>query len=380
MIYLDYNATTPCDKEVLQAMTPYFTEKFGNASSASHAYGWAADEIVKISRHRIASSVQSDFSEIIFTSGATEACNLAIKGVFELYTSKGNHIITCKTEHQAVLDTCKHLEKKGACVTYLDVDEHGNIDLQILEQSIRANTILIAIMYANNETGVLHPIQQIGDIAKKHQVIFFSDATQALGKTEINVHKLQVDLMAISGHKVYGPKGIGALYLRRKQPRVRIQAQIHGGGQEKEFRSGTLNVPAIVGFGKACEIASNRLTTDRHHYTLLRQQLEQGLLLLPGAVLNGNKQERLPNTLNISFEGIKAERLLHALHHRIAFSLGSACASSLQRSSSHVLEAMNLSPDRIASSIRLSIGRHNTLDEIKETINQISDAINKIST
>ena len=261
-IYLDHNATTPCDGRVVEAMLPYFTERFGNAASRHHSFGWQAEEAVAFAREEVAKLIAAEPNEIVFTSGATEATNLAIKGVFEIYAGRGNHIITCNTEHKAVLDSCKHLEKLGAEVTYLKVNNTGRIDLQELEEAIKPTTILIAIMYANNEIGTIQPVPQISTIARKHNVLFFCDATQAVGKVPVNINKDGIDLLAMSAHKMYGPKGVGALYVRRKAPRARLAAQIDGGGHEKGLRSGTLNVPGIVGFGKACAISLDEMDKD----------------------------------------------------------------------------------------------------------------------
>src|SRR5215471_2262724 len=273
-IYLDHNATTPCDPRVVETMLPYFTERFGNASSHNHAYGWEAAEAVKVSREQVAALVGAEPGEIIFTSGATESDNLALKGVFETYANKGNHIVTCNIEHRAVLDTCRHLEKLGAEVTYLGVRSDGLIDLKELEAAFKPATILVAIMYANNEIGTVMPIQEISSMAKKKGVLVFSDATQAVGKITVDVNKDGIDLMAFNAHKIYGPKGIGALYVRRKNPRVKLATQIDGGGHEKAIRSGTLNVPGIVGFGKACEISVREMAVDRERISRLRDRLE----------------------------------------------------------------------------------------------------------
>ena len=282
-VYLDNNATTPVDPRVLEAMMPFFQEHFGNAASRNHSFGWEAEEAVDYAREQVAKLIGAEPKEIIFTSGATEADNLAIKGVYEMYASKGNHIITATTEHKAVLDTCKHVEKLGGEITYLEVKENGLIDLKELEAAIKPSTILIAIMYANNETGVIQPIKEIGAIAKKNGVLFFTDATQALGKLQIDVTKDNIDLMAFSAHKMYGPKGVGALYVRRKNPRVKVTAQMDGGGHERSMRSGTLNVPGIVGFGKACELCRLDMEKDTVHITKLRDKLEAALLK-PGDV------------------------------------------------------------------------------------------------
>ncbi|HTM93552.1 MAG TPA: aminotransferase class V-fold PLP-dependent enzyme, partial [Flavisolibacter sp.] len=300
-IYLDYNSTTPCDARVLEAMLPYFTKSFGNAASKTHSFGWQAEEAVEFAREQIADLVGAETKEIIFTSGATEATNLALKGVVEAYASKGNHIITSVIEHKAVLDTCKHLEKQGTEVTYLPVNSEGLISAQQVEKAIRPNTVLIAIMYANNEIGSVFSICEIGEIARKHNVLFFTDATQAVGKIPVSVNEDNIDIMAFSSHKIYGPKGVGALYVRRKHPRVKLIAQMDGGGHERGMRSGTLNVPGIAGFGKAAEICKNEMGKDEQHLILLRDKLENALLNLGDVYINGSKEHRLPNVANLSF-------------------------------------------------------------------------------
>src|SRR6476646_8065890 len=287
-VYLDHNATTPCDPRVVEAMIPYFTESFGNAASRNHPFGWQAEEAVDYAREQVAKLIGADPKEIIFTSGATGSDNLAIKGVFEMYASKGNHIITCNIEHKAVLDTCKHVEKEGGEVTYLPVNDEGLVTPEQVEAAIKPNTILIAIMYANNEVGTVMPIREIGAIARKHGVLLFTDATQAVGKIPVNVNKDGIDLMAFSAHKMYGPKGIGALYVRRRNPRVKVTAQMDGGGHERAMRSGTLNVPGIVGFGKACELCMLDMESDNKRISKLRDKLETSLLLLEEAYVSGS--------------------------------------------------------------------------------------------
>lgn len=372
MIYLDYNATTPCDPEVVKAMLPYFNEKFGNAASKTHPYGWTADEAVKTARKQIASLIHADESEIIFTSGSTEGCNLAIKGVAERYITKGNHIITSKTEHKAVLDTCKHLEEQGIQVTYLNVDGNGLIDLKQLEAAIRPETILIALMYANNETGVIQPIKEAGTIAKKHNILFFSDATQAIGKVDVNVMDDNIDILTMSSHKFYGPKGIGAIYIRRKGPRVSIAAQIDGGGHERGFRSGTLNVPGIVGMGKAAELCNAAWAEEYKRCKGLRNRLEEELETV-GIKINSSDAERLPNVSNLRFNGIAAEKLLSKTNGALAYSLGSACTSA-HKEPSHVLQAMGLDDVYIKESIRISIGRFTSEKDIDLTIAILTEA------
>lgn len=366
MIYLDYNATTPCDPKVVEAMLPYFNQKFGNAASKTHSMGWVADEAVTQSRGQVANLINASKEEIVFTSGSTEACNLAIKGVYELYKSKGNHIITCATEHKAVLDTCRHLALQGARITYLPVNENGLIDLQMLEAAIDAQTVLIAIMYANNETGALQPVAEIGEIAKRNNVLFFCDATQAIGKVSVNVLTDQIDLLCLSAHKFYGPKGVGALYLRRKSPRARVLAQIDGGGHERGFRSGTLNVPGIVGMGMAATLC-NDLMGQNQQQAIWRNLIEVELSRVLPMAINAATAPRLPNVSNLSFLDFKAERLIAKLNTQLAFSVGSACTSA-SNEPSHVLNAMGLSPERIYGAIRLSLGRFTTVHDIEMTI------------
>ena len=373
-IYLDNNATTPVDPEVLQAMLPYFTRHFGNAASRNHSFGWAAEEAVTIAREQIASLLGATAEEIIFTSGATEAVNLAIKGVYETYGSKGKHIITCITEHKAVLDTCKHLERSGASVTYLPVDSHGVIDLRLLEQSIQKDTILIAVMFANNETGILQPVEAIGRIAKEKGVLFFSDATQAAGKIPVNVEKAGIDLLCLSAHKIYGPKGSGALYVRRKGPRVRLTAQIDGGGHEKGMRSGTLNVPGIVALGKACALCEQRMGEESIRLSRLRNTLEAGLTAIENVNINGGNVPRLPNVINLSFSGIKSNRLLTEISKTIAVSSESTCTSA-NPEASHVLKAMDVDDTLAKNSIRFGLGRFTTEEEIAYTISTVTQIV-----
>jgi cysteine desulfurase len=374
MLYLDYNATSPCDPLVVEAMLPYFTEKFGNAASTTHPYGWVADEAVKQARVRIAESIQAGESEIVFTSGSTEGCNLALQGVFNLYQSKGKHIITCATEHKAVLDTCKYLETLGARVTYLPVDSNGNIDVAQLEAAITEETILIAMMYANNETGVLHPISVIGSIAKQHKVLFFCDATQAWGKVDINVEREGIDLMAVSAHKLCGPKGVGALYVRRKGPRVSLAPLFYGGGHERGRRSGTLNVTGIVGMAKAIDIAMTQHLQEQDVWRTFQTEIERMLLVIPGSYINGAMANRLTHVTNISLPSIKASRLISKLNTEIAFSVGSACTAA-QQEPSHVLKAMGLDSDALHGAIRLSWGRFTKAEEIKAAAQMIKDTV-----
>jgi cysteine desulfurase len=373
-IYLDYNSTTPCDPRVLDTMLPWFTEKFGNAASASHQYGWEAAEAVKIGREQVASLIGAEPEEIIFTSGATESDNLALKGVYEMYAGKGNHIITVQTEHKAVLDTCYQLEKTGARVTYLSVGKEGFVNPGELESAITNQTILIAVMYANNETGVIQPIREIATIAKKHGIFFFSDATQAVGKIPMDVQRDGIDLMALSAHKIYGPKGVGALYVRRKNPRVRLMAQINGGNHEKGMRSGTLNVPGIVGFGKACELSGENTAEESDSIASMRNYLEESLLKLHGCKRNGPAANRLPQVTNLQFVNNRASDLMTHLIKHIAVSSGSAC-SSASPEPSHVLLAMGLTREEANSSIRFSLGRFTTKEELDYTIQKIREEV-----
>jgi cysteine desulfurase len=376
-IYLDHSATTPCDPRVVEAMLPYFTESFGNAASRNHPFGWQAEEAVDYAREQVAKLIGADPKEIIFTSGATEADNLAIKGVFEMYASKGNHIITCNIEHKAVLDTCKHLEKEGAEVTYLQVKPNGLIDLAELEAAIKPNTILIAIMYGNNEIGTVMPMREIGTIARKHGVLTFTDATQAVGKIPVDVNKDNIDLLAMTAHKMYGPKGIGALYVRRKNPRVKVTAQMDGGGHERGMRSGTLNVPGIVGLGKAAELCIQEMEQDAKRLSVLRDKLENALLNLEEAYVNGDKEQRLPHVTNISFKYVEGEGLMMGFNKEIALSSGSACTSA-SLEPSYVLKALGLGDDLAHSSLRFGLGRYTTEEQIDYTIEQVSKTVLKL--
>jgi cysteine desulfurase len=376
-IYLDHNATTPCDPRVVEAMVPYFTQSFGNAASRNHPFGWQAEGAVDDAREQVAKLIGADPKEIIFTSGATEADNLAIKGVYEMYASKGNHIITCNIEHKAVLDTCKHIEKEGGEVTYLKVNDDGLIDLKELEAAIKPTTILISIMYANNEIGTVMPMKEISAIAKKHGVLVFTDATQAVGKIPVDVSKDGIDLLAMTAHKMYGPKGIGALYVRRKNPRVKVTAQMDGGGHERGMRSGTLNVPGIVGFGKACELALLEMDADAKRLSALRDKLENGLMKLEEAYVNGSKQYRLPHVTNISFKYVEGEGLLMGFNKDIALSSGSACTSA-SLEPSYVLKALGLGDDLAHSSLRFGLGRFTTEDQIDYTIDAVTKTVNKL--
>ena len=376
-IYLDNNATTPMDPRVLEAMTPYFMQHFGNAASRNHPFGWAAEEAVDYAREQVAKLIGADPKEIIFTSGATEADNLALKGVFEMYASKGNHIITVTTEHKAVLDTCKHLEKQGAEVTYLEVNAEGLIDLAQLEAAIKPNTILISIMYANNEIGTVMPIREISKIARKNGVLLFTDATQAVGKIPVDVQADGIDLMAFTAHKMYGPKGVGALYVRRKNPRVKVTAQMDGGGHERGMRSGTINVPGIVGFGKACELCMLEMEADTKRISALRDKLQQALMQIEEAYVNGSQEHRLPHVTNISFKHVEGEGLLMGFNKNIALSSGSACTSA-SLEPSYVLKALGLGDDLAHSSLRFGLSRFTTEEEIDYTIKAISDTVHKL--
>jgi cysteine desulfurase len=358
-------------------MIPYFTEHFGNAASRTHPFGWQAEEAVDYAREQVAKLIGADSKEIIFTSGATEGDNLGIKGVYEMYASKGNHIITCTTEHKAVLDTCKHIEKLGGEVTYLEVDKEGLVNLAELEAAIKPTTILIAIMYANNEIGVIQPVRAISAIAKKHGVLVFSDAVQAVGKIPVNVSEDGIDIMAFTAHKMYGPKGIGALYVRRKNPRVKVTAQMDGGGHERGMRSGTLNVPGIVGFGKACELAREEMQKDADRLSLLRDKLETALLQIEETYVNGSRQHRLPHVSNVSFKYVEGEGLLMGFNKNIALSSGSACTSA-SLEPSYVLKALGLGDDLAHSSLRFGLGRFTTEEQIDYTIKAVTDTVLKL--
>jgi cysteine desulfurase len=373
-IYLDNNATTPMDPRVLEAMLPFFTKHFGNAASSTHQFGWEAEGAVEYAREQVAELIGAEPKEIVFTSGATESDNLALNGIFEAYAAKGNHIITVATEHKAVLDSCKHIEKKGGEITYLNVKADGLIDIHELEKAIKPNTILISVMYANNEIGVIQPIKQISAIAKKHGILFFSDATQAAGKIPVDVLEDGIDILSFSAHKIYGPKGVGALYVRRKNPRVKITAQIDGGGHERGMRSGTLNVPGIVGFGKACELCKIEMTKDAEKMRTLRNRLENELLNLKEVTTNGNREQRIPNTSNMSFKNVDSSNLIISLSKNIALSSGSACTSATH-SPSFVLKALGLSDEMALCSLRFGLGRFTTEEEIDYTIDQVKNSV-----
>jgi len=376
LIYLDNNATTPCDPRVVDEMVPYFYEKHGNAASRNHPFGWIAEEAVDYARDQIASLINVDAKEIIFTSGATESDNLALKGVFEMYKRKGNHIITLKTEHKAVLDACKKIEKMGGEVTYLDVDSEGMVDLKALEAAITDKTILISIMWANNETGLIQPMKAIGEICEKHGVLFMSDATQAVGKIPVDPKATGVHLMAFTGHKMYGPKGVGALYVCRKNPRVKVTAQMDGGGHERGMRSGTLNVPGIVGLGKAAELAKKEMAADAERLSKLRDKLEKALMeSMEEVYINGSKEHRMPHVTNLSFKHVEGEGLMMTFNQDIALSSGSACTSA-SLEPSYVLVALGLGDDLAHSSLRFSLGRFTTEEDIDFTIKAITQGVN----
>jgi cysteine desulfurase len=376
-IYLDYNSTTPCDPRVVEAMLPYFTKNFGNAASKTHSFGWQAEEAVEYAREKIAELIGAETKEIVFTSGATEGVNLALKGVVEAYASKGNHIITSNIEHKAVLDACKHLEKRGVEVTYLPVDSDGLISPQQVEEAIRTNTILISVMYANNEIGSINPITDIGALARKHGILFFTDATQAVGKLPVDVNSDNIDIMAFSSHKIYGPKGVGVLYVRRKNPRVKLIEQINGGGHERGMRSGTLNVSGIVGFGEAAKIRSSEMADDSRKVSTLRDKLQEGLVAVGNVYVNGSTSRRLPNVTNLSFKGVEGQALLMSINKEIAVSSGSACTSA-SLEPSYVLKALGLNDELAHSSIRFSLGRFTTEEEINYTIERVNNSIRQL--
>ena len=376
-IYMDYHATTPMDPRVFEAMKPYFMDTFGNAASRNHSFGWEAEEAVEKSRKQIAELIGATNKEIVFTSGATESNNLALKGVAEMYAEKGNHIITAATEHKAILDTCKRLEKEGIRVTYLPVQANGLVDLELLKEAITDKTILISIMYANNEIGVIQPIAEIGKIAKSKGALLHSDATQAVGKVPVNVIKDNIDLMSLSGHKMYGPKGVGALYVRRKNPRVQITAQMDGGGHERGMRSGTLNVPGIVGLGAACAICQAGMPEESKRMAYLRDKLRNKLESeLDQVYINGTMDHRLPNNLNISFAYVEGESLLMGIND-IAVSSGSACTSATLEPS-YVLKALGAGDDLAHSSIRFGLGRFNTEEEVDYVAAKVIDVVKKL--
>jgi len=376
-IYLDSHSTTPCDPRVVETMLPYFTEKFGNAASRNHSFGWEAEEAVEVARKQIAHLIHADAKEIIFTSGATESDNLALQGVVEMYREKGNHIITSSTEHRAVIDTAKYLEKKGVKVTFLPVDKTGMVSPDDVRNAITDKTILISVMLANNEIGTINPVAAIGKVAKEKGVLFHCDATQGVGKIPVNVQEMGIDLMSFTAHKIYGPKGVGALYVRRKAPRVRLEPMLYGGGHERGMRSGTLAVPLIVGFGKACELCEQEMATESVRMAKMRDRLQEGIMKgMDEVYLNGHPTERLPHNLNISFAYVEGEALLMGVKE-IALSSGSACTSATLEPS-YVLRALGVGSDLAHSSIRFGLGRFNTDEEVEYTIDRMIKAVNHL--
>ena len=376
-IYLDNQATTPVDDRVLAAMLPYFTQQFGNPSSVGHIYGWEAEAAIQQAREILAESIHATPEEIIFTSGATEANNLAIKGVAEAYLDRGRHIVTLQTEHNAVLDPCRYLQLLGFEVTFLPVQSDGLVDLNLLEKTMRSDTILVSVMAANNEIGVLQPLDKIGHLCHKHQVLFHTDAAQAIGKIPLDVEAMQIDLMSLTAHKVYAPKGIGALYVRRRNPRVQVAPQMHGGGHERGLRSGTLYPPQIVGFAKAVELAIAEMPAESRRVIELRDRLWQQISQLDGIHLNGHPTQRLPGNLNISVEGVDGQALLLGLQPTIAVSSGSACTSA-KIEPSHVLSALGLTDELAYASIRFGVGRFNTVEEIDRAAEVVIETVRSL--
>jgi cysteine desulfurase len=376
-IYMDNHATTPLDPRVFEAMKPYFLDHFGNAASRNHSFGWEAEEAVEKARKQVADLIGANAKEIVFTSGATESDNLALKGVAEMYAEKGNHIITAATEHKAILDTCKRLEKEGCKVTYLAVEQNGLVDLDKLRAAMTDKTILVSLMYANNEIGVVQPVAEIGKICKERGALFHSDATQAVGKVPVDVIKDNIDIASISAHKMYGPKGVGALYVRRRNPRVQLTAQVDGGGHERGMRSGTLNVPGIVGFGAACEIAGQVMAEETKRLEYLRDKMKDRLLsALDECYINGTMEHRLPGNLNISFAYVEGESLLMGIND-VAVSSGSACTSATLEPS-YVLKALGAGDELAHSSIRFGIGRFNTEEEVDYVTAKVIDVVQKL--
>jgi cysteine desulfurase len=376
-IYMDNHATTPVDPRVLDAMLPYFTQVFGNAASRNHSFGWNAEEAVDRAREQVAALINADPKEIVFTSGATESDNLAIKGVAEMYKDKGDHIITSVIEHKAILDTCKRLEKDGYRVTYLPVDDVGLVRLEDLQEAIEDKTILISLMYANNEIGVINPIAEIGRIAHERGVLFHTDAVQGVGKIPVDVQAMNIDLLSLSGHKIYGPKGVGALYVRKKGPRVRLTPQMDGGGHERGMRSGTLNVPGIVGLGAACEICQQEMTEEAKRLSYLRDKMIREITsAVPDAYLNGHPTQRLPHNVNLSFAYVEGESLLMGLKE-VALSSGSACTSA-SLEPSYVLKSLGVGDELAHSSIRYGLGRFNTEEEVDYVIARTIETVNRL--
>lgn len=376
-IYMDNHSTTPMDPRVLETMLPYFIEKFGNAASRNHQFGWEAEEAVENARKQIARLIHCDAKEIVFTSGATESDNLALKGVVEMYKEKGDHIITCTTEHRAILDTCKSLEKRGIKVTYLPVEKDGRVNPGEVRKAITDKTILISIMLANNEIGTIHPIAEIGKIAKEKGILLHCDATQGVGKIPVDVEALKVDLMSFTSHKIYGPKGVGALYVRKKGPRVRLVPQIDGGGHERGMRSGTLPVPLIIGFGKACELCEQEMPVESKRIAAMRDRLQAQIMKdLDESYLNGHPTERLPHNLNISFAYVEGEALLMGVKE-VALSSGSACTSATLEPS-YVLRALGVGSDLAHSSIRFGLGRFTTDEEVDYTAKRMVEAVKRL--
>lgn len=376
-IYLDCHATTPVDPRVLEAMLPYFTQHFGNPASVTHQYGWEAEAAVQQARETLAAAIHAAPEEIVFTSGATEANNLAIKGIAEAYLVKGRHIITVETEHNAVLDPCRYLQSLGFELTILPVQSDGLVDLDKLEQALRSETILVSIMAANNEIGILQPLAQIGALCHRYNVLFHTDAAQAIGKIPLNVNAMQIDLMSLTAHKVYGPKGIGALYVRRRNPRVQLAAQLHGGGHERRMRSGTLYTPQIVGFAKAVELGLVEMETETQQTVGLRNQLWQQLQTLDSIYLNGHLNQRLPGNLNISLADVDGQALLLGLQPFVAVSSGSACTSA-KIEPSHVITALGRPPELAYASLRFGIGRFNTPEEIDRVADAVIETVTSL--
>ncbi|MGH7858225.1 MAG: IscS subfamily cysteine desulfurase [Candidatus Binatia bacterium] len=378
-IYMDHHATTPVDPRVLEEMLPYFSERFGNAASRNHPYGWEAESAVEQARERIARLIHASSKEIVLTSGATESNNLAIKGAVEFYRERGNHVVTAATEHKSVLDTLRLLQKNGAIeLTVLRVDRYGRVDPEDVRTAITPRTVLVSIMFGNNEVGTIHPVAEIGRITNENGVLFHTDAAQAAGKVPIDVVAMGIDLLSLTAHKTYGPKGVGALYVRSRSPRVRLSAQMDGGGQERGFRSGTLNVPGVVGLGKACEVAGGAMEEEAARLRALRERLHQGIVReLDGVTLNGHPTERLPGNLSLSFSFVEGESLLLALNDDVALSSGSACTSATLEPS-HVLKALGLSPELAHCSIRFGLGRTNVEEDVDRVVERVVAEVRRL--